>query len=83
MSKGPGSQQRRILSELENRPCFYLAELWAGGTRAESVALIRAAWKLEAAGKVSIERYLFGPERLVVARRGYCVTERPPPLYMC
>ena len=75
MSKGPGKQQRRILAALEKVPAFYLAELSAGKPRAEVVALLRAAWKLCDAGRISIHGYVCGRMRLLITRAGY---PRPP-----
>ena len=52
---------------------FYVAELWQGGSRAENIALLRAAWKLEANGKIAIQAYAFGSKRILVTRPGYVV----------
>jgi hypothetical protein len=70
VSKGPGKQQRRILAALERCPAFYLAELRESGTRAEHISLLRAAWALCEAEKIDILRYTYGPQYVVVTRRG-------------
>ncbi len=61
MSRGPGVAQREILSTLEQVGAFYLADL-AGGesTSARYKSLYRAAYQLEASGKISLTRYLCG-----------------------
>jgi hypothetical protein len=74
MSRGPGSWQRGILAALEQHPAIHLmALLPRPRTRAQVVALNRAARQLAKAGK--IDCYWTGkfgwPGNVVVARRGY------------
>jgi hypothetical protein len=61
MSKGPGKWQRAILAQLAGGPAFYLREmlLWHC-TKAQYNALLRAAIRLEADGKINIARFLWG-----------------------
>ena len=61
MSKGPGKWQRIILAELADREAFHLrAILGRRCTKAQYNALLRAAWKLEEAGKINIACFSYG-----------------------
>jgi hypothetical protein len=71
MSRGPGRWQRLLLNTLNERACFYVADLLpAGHSRADRVALFRAAAQLERAGRVVLVYFMCGRPRVVVARRG-------------
>jgi hypothetical protein len=55
MSRGPGIWQRRILAVLERQPAVFLLELLPRPyTRAQHVALNRAAWKLFEQGRIDM-----------------------------
>ncbi len=72
MSRGLGTQQRRILVELEKRGIYSLMDLQPQ-TRAEYIALNRAAWKLEEMGKIGITHYWCGANdtgKLLIHPRG-------------
>ena len=60
MSKGPGKWERAILQALEQAAAFYLTDLLpVPHTRSQTVALNRAARKLEDTGKIEIARWMF------------------------
>ena len=74
MSRGPGSWQRGILAALEQHPAIHLmALLPRPRTRAQVVALNRAARQLAKAGTIDClwTRRFPWPGTVVVARRGY------------
>jgi hypothetical protein len=73
MSKGPGKWERAILQALEQPAAFYLIDLLpVPHTRSQTVALNRAARKLEDTGKIEIARWMFagGDGYLTIFRPG-------------
>lgn len=72
MSRGPGIWQRRILAILEVKPVFYLRHVLPDRpTRAPQVALLRAAHRLEAQGRVLLVTWVRRPREqgaVMVAR---------------
>jgi hypothetical protein len=63
MSRGPGKWERAILTELASRENFWLRTLLPRDcTKAEYNALLRAALKLEAEGKIAVDRWAFASE---------------------
>ncbi len=75
MSRGPGKWERLILAELASHRAFYLrALLGPCCTRAQYNALFRAALTLEAGGRISVTRFVFGAKTLVVHRTGTMFT---------
>jgi hypothetical protein len=62
MSRGPGRWQRRILTALALKPAFYLRHLLPDRpTRAQQVALLRAAYRLQAQGRVVLTTWVSRP----------------------
>jgi hypothetical protein len=69
MSKGPGTHQRLILSELAVWDAFYFDHLLGRGyTKARYNALLRAVVKLEKAGKIGVLHFAFGNRKTVIHR---------------
>ncbi len=75
MSRGLGRWERLILAELASRKAFYVrALLGPCCTRAQYNALLRAAMTLEAGGRISVTRFVFGSKTVVVHRTGTTFT---------
>ncbi len=79
MSRGPGIWQRRILAVLEVKPVFYLRHLLPSQrlcgqepTRAQKIALVRAANTLEAHGRLMLTRWASGDREI-----GHIMVSRP------
>jgi hypothetical protein len=73
MSRGPGVWQRRILAVLAERPAFYLRHLLPEHpSRAQHVALLRAAHALEAQGHLTLTCWVPGGRP-----RGHVMVTRP------
>jgi hypothetical protein len=74
MSRGYGIWQRRILTVLEIKPVFYLRHMLPlHPTRAQQVALLRAAHTLETYGKITLTHWVAGHRdqgHIMVARPG-------------
>ena len=67
MSKGYGKRQRELLEALVNSEAVLLP---SGLTRVEYNSILRAAMRLEAAGKVGVHRWAFGRPRTAICRPG-------------
>jgi hypothetical protein len=84
MSKGPGILQRTLLAALEKQPAVFLADLLpAGYSAAQYSAINRAAWSLEAQGRVDIWHtgLAGGTNSMWVTRPGYsCQRDQVPRL---
>jgi hypothetical protein len=76
VSKGPGKWERAILEALDSAPAFYLSDLLPmPHTRAQIVALNRAARNLADAGKIATCHWL--TRSWLVSGDGYGEGERP------
>ena len=61
MSRGPGRWQRAILDELQRRERFFVRELLGYTyTRSDRLAVARAAHRLAAQGKLTLETHRYG-----------------------
>jgi hypothetical protein len=74
MSHGPGIWQRRILAVLAVKPVFYLRHLLPDEpTRAQQVALLRAAYRRRTHGQVVLTTWVSRPRHqgaVMVTRPG-------------
>jgi hypothetical protein len=80
MSRGLGRWQREIMATLEKQPAFFLVDVLSRPyPRAHYVALHRAAWTLQGAGKVDIWHtgLAGGTNSMWITRSGYR-GPRPP-----
>jgi hypothetical protein len=77
MSRGPGRWQRLILEALGRWECFYLrAVLPAGDTRSDRLAVVRAANRLAAQGRLWMDTY-GGLTHYPIEATGRVVVSRP------
>ena len=70
MSRGPGKWQRQVLSATERGWCWLVDILEPGYTRAQYVALHRAATTLADAGRIDMLLYRFGAKTVAIGPSG-------------